>query len=179
MKIRIHNIGSIVTWSRENNKVQTLTDVELLIDGDKISDISHKIVNADQEINAEGALIIPGFIDSHTHPIFIVNRSNAFSLRVKGKTYDEIAKSGGGILASIKNVINASEEQLLEESLGKINLFLSHGTTTIEAKSGYGLTLKDEVKSLRVIKKLNEISKLEIIPTFLGAHDFPPEFQNN
>ena len=179
MKIKIYNIGSIVTWSYKNNKVQTLTNVEILIDGDKISDISHKTLDADQEINAEGALIIPGFIDSHTHPIFIGNRSNEFALRVKGKTYDEIARSGGGILASIKNVRNASEEQLFDESYGKINLFLSHGTTTIEAKSGYGLTLKDEVKSLRVIKKLNENGKLEIIPTFLGAHAVPPEFQNN
>ena len=179
MKIRIYNIGSIVTWSHKNNEVQSLTNVEILIDGDKISDISHKILDADQEIYAEGALIIPGFIDSHTHPIFIGNRSNEFALRVEGKTYDEIARSGGGILASINKVRNASEEQLIEESYGKINLFLSHGTTTIEAKSGYGLTLKDEVKSLRVIKKLNENGKLEIIPTFLGAHAVPPEFQNN
>ena len=179
MKIKIHNIGSIVTWSSNKNKVETLTDVEIMIEGNNILDVSSNIKNVDQEINAEGALIIPGFIDSHTHPIFIGNRSDEFALRVKGESYEKIANSGGGILSSITNVRNASEEQLFDESYEKVNSFLAYGTTTIEAKSGYGLTLDDEMKSLRVIKKLNEYSKLEIVPTFLGAHDFPQEFKNN
>ena len=179
MKIKIHNIGSIVTWSSNKNKVETLTDVEIMIEGHNISDVSSNIKNVDQEINADGALIIPGFIDSHTHPIFIGNRSDEFALRVKGESYEKIANSGGGILSSITNVRNASEEQLFDESYEKVNSFLAYGTTTIEAKSGYGLTLDDEMKSLRVIKKLNEYSKLEIVPTFLGAHDFPQEFKNN
>ena len=179
MKIRIYNIGSIVTWSSNKNKVETLTDVEIMIEGNNILDVSSNIKNVDQEINAEGALIIPGFIDSHTHPIFIGNRSDEFALRVKGESYEKIANSGGGILSSITNVRNASEEQLFDESYEKVNSFLAYGTTTIEAKSGYGLTLDDEMKSLRVIKKLNEYSKLEIVPTFLGAHDFPQEFKNN
>ncbi len=179
MKIKIYNIGSIVTWSSNKNKVETLTGVEIMIEGDKISDVSSNIKNVDREINAEGALIIPGFIDSHTHPIFIGNRSDEFALRVKGESYEQIANSGGGILSSITNVRNASEEQLFDESYEKVKSFLSYGTTTIEAKSGYGLTLDDEIKSLRVIKKLNEYAKLEIVPTFLGAHDFPQEFKNN
>ena len=145
MKIKIYNIGSIVTWSSNKNKVETLTGVEIMIEGDKISDVSSNIKNVDREINAEGALIIPGFIDSHTHPIFIGNRSDEFALRVKGESYEQIANSGGGILSSITNVRNASEEQLFDESYEKVKSFLSYGTTTIEAKSGYGLTLDDEI----------------------------------
>ena len=86
---------------------------------------------------------------------------------------------GGGIISSINGVRNISEEQLFEECLERVNFFLVHGTTTIEAKSGYGLSVEDELKSLRVIKRLNDSSPLDIIPTFMGAHAFPPEFKND
>ena len=100
-------------------------------------------------------------------------------MRVAGKSYEEIASSGGGIISSIQGVRNASEDQLFEECLVRVNFFLAHGTTTIEAKSGYGLTTEDELKSLRVIKRLNKKSQLDIIPTFMGAHAIPPEFKDN
>ena len=144
-----------------------------------IIQISKTVGGAEEEIDADGALITPGFVDSHTHPIFSGNRANEFGMRVSGKSYEEIASMGGGIISSINGVRNASEEQLLEECLERINFFLVHGTTTIEAKSGYGLTIEDELKSLRVIKRLNESSPLDIIPTFMGAHAFPPEFKND
>ena len=179
MKTKITNIGAITTWSPEKNNIQTLDNVEIMVENYKITEISSKIIDVDHEINAEGALIIPGFVDSHTHPIFSGNRSDEFALRIKGESYEKIAADGGGILSSITNVRNSSEEQLFDESLKNINFFLNHGTTTIEAKSGYGLTTKDEIKSLRVIQQLNEASKLEIIPTFMGAHAFPPEYENN
>ena len=100
-------------------------------------------------------------------------------MRAEGKSYEEIAERGGGIISSVNAVRNASEERLFDECLEKINFFLTHGTTTIEAKSGYGLSVEDELKSLRVLKRISEITKLDIIPTFLGAHAFPPEFRSN
>lgn len=179
MKTKITNIGSIVAWSPEEDKLLTLPNVEILVQDSTIVQISKTVGDAEEEIDADGALITPGFVDSHTHPIFSGNRANEFGMRVSGKSYEEIADRGGGIISSINGVRNASEDQLFEECLERVNFFLVHGTTTIEAKSGYGLTVEDELKSLRVIKRLNELSPLDIIPTFMGAHDFPPEFKND
>ena len=179
MKTKITNISTIYTWSPVEDKLVILSDVEILVEDSTIIQISKTVGEAEEEIDADGALITPGFVDSHTHPIFSGNRANEFGMRVSGKSYEEIASMGGGIISSINGVRNASEEQLLEECLERINFFLVHGTTTIEAKSGYGLTIEDELKSLRVIKRLNESSPLDIIPTFMGAHAFPPEFKND
>ena len=179
MKTKITNISTIYTWSPVEDKLVILSDVEILVEDSTIIQISKTVGGAEEEIDADGALITPGFVDSHTHPIFSGNRANEFGMRVSGKSYEEIASMGGGIISSINGVRNASEEQLLEECLERINFFLVHGTTTIEAKSGYGLTIEDELKSLRVIKRLNESSPLDIIPTFMGAHAFPPEFKND
>jgi len=179
MKTKITNISTISTWSPLEDKLIILSDVEILVEDSTIIQISKTVGEAEEEIDADGALITPGFVDSHTHPIFSGNRANEFGMRVSGKSYEEIASMGGGIISSINGVRNASEEQLLEECLERINFFLVHGTTTIEAKSGYGLTIEDELKSLKVIKRLNESSPLDIIPTFMGAHAFPPEFKNN
>ena len=99
-------------------------------------------------------------------------------MRIQGKTYKEIAEAGGGIRSSVRNLRNASEEQLIESALPHLDNFIKHGTTTIEAKSGYGLTLQDELKSLRVIKKLNEIHDIDLVPTFLGAHEIPDEYRD-
>jgi len=179
MKTKITNISSIVTWSPEEDELLTLPNVEIIVQDSTIVQISKTVGEAEEEIDADGALITPGFIDSHTHPIFSGNRANEFGMRVSGKSYEEIAERGGGIISSINGVRNASEDQLFEECLERVNFFLVHGTTTIEAKSGYGLTVEDELKSLRVIKRLNELSPLDIIPTFMGAHAFPPEFKND
>ena len=179
MKTKIIHIGAVTTWSSDKNQLQTIRDIEIMVKDDKISDIGQHVSGADEEIDADGALITPGFVDSHTHPIFSGNRAGEFDMRVAGKSYEEIASAGGGIISSIQGVRDASENQLFEECLERVNFFLSHGTTTIEAKSGYGLTVTDELKSLRVIKRLNEVSKLDIIPTFMGAHAFPPEYENN
>ena len=179
MKTKITNIGSIVTWSPEDKKLLILQDVEILVEDNTILQIASDVQEADEEIDADGALITPGFVDSHTHPIFSGNRANEFEMRVAGKTYEEITLIGGGIISSINGVRNTDEDQLFEECLERVNFFLAYGTTTIEAKSGYGLTTEDELKSLRVIKRLNKVSKLDIIPTFMGAHAFPPEYKDN
>jgi len=179
MKTKITNISTIHTWSPVEDKLLILSDVEILVENSTIIQISKNVGVAEEEIDADGALITSGFVDSHTHPIFSGNRANEFSMRVSGKSYEEIDSMGGGIISSINGVRNISEEQLLEECLERVNFFLVHGTTTIEAKSGYGLTVEDELKSLRVIKRLNDLSPLDIIPTFMGAHAFPPEFKND
>ena len=179
MKTKITNIATISTWSPKKNKLVSYQDVEILIDDSTIIQISNRVEDAEEEIDADGALITPGFVDSHTHPIFSGNRAGEFGMRVAGKSYEKIASSGGGIISSIKGIRDASEDQLFEECLERVNFFLAHGTTTIEAKSGYGLTVKDELKSLRIIKRLNKVSKLDIIPTFMGAHAFPPEYKDN
>jgi imidazolonepropionase len=126
-------------------------------------------------IDCRGRVVTPGFIDSHTHPVFADFRLDEYELRTEGVSYQEIAKRGGGIVSSLSGVRHASEEDLLSRSLRRLDGFLLHGTTTIEAKSGYGLTLMDEKKSLRVIRRLGELHPLDLVPTFLGAHAVPPE----
>lgn len=119
----------------------------------------------------------PGFVDSHTHPIFAGTRADEFDLRCQGKSYQEIATAGGGIRASVRQVRAATPEQLVSRAEKNCYRFLRHGTTTIEAKSGYGLSMEDELKILRAMAVLKTRSRLEIFPTFLGAHDVPDEFR--
>ncbi len=130
-------------------------------------------------IDASSKVVAPGFVDAHTHPIFFGTRENEFEQRNAGKSYADIAKAGGGIRYSVRQVRNASKEQLVEFALPHLDHFLQHGTTTIEAKSGYGLTLEDEIKSLEVIEELNHLHPIDLVPTFLGAHDIPDEHRAN
>ena len=174
MIIKIININKIETSNG------TIDNSDILVQDGIITKISPKIDEyADNIIDANQNILTPGFVDSHTHPIFINNRANEFQQRCSGKTYEQIASDGGGILSSIENLRNADEDSIFNYCLKNINKFLNNGTTTIEAKSGYGLTLDDELKSLRIIKKINNQSVLDIIPTFMGAHAFPPEYIDN
>ncbi len=120
---------------------------------------------------------LPGFVDSHTHPIFGGTRADEYDLRSQGKSYEEIAAAGGGIRASVRQLRAASPDQLADRAEIHFRQFLEHGTTTIEAKSGYGLSLEDELKTLQVLLTLHGRSRLETVPTFLGAHDVPDEFR--
>lgn len=122
------------------------------------------------------AVYLPGFIDSHTHPVYAATREDEYEMRSQGRTYQEIAALGGGIRSSVNKVRAASEELLLEKARVLEPVFLQHGTTTVEAKSGYGLTVEDELKMLRAIARLRTESLLEWVPTFLGAHAVPPEY---
>jgi len=130
-------------------------------------------------IDASHKVVMPGFVDPHTHPIFVKTRENEFEMRLQGKSYKEISQTGGGIRASIKDVREASLEKLIELGLKRINKMLEMGTTTIEAKSGYGLTTESELKMLKAIQMINEISDMDIIPTFLGAHEYPEEYKDD
>ncbi len=128
-------------------------------------------------LDARGGTLVPGFVDAHTHPVFAGTREEEFELRTAGKSYLEIAAAGGGILSSVRGVRAASPETLLELLLVRLGRFLELGTTTIEAKSGYGLSLADELKSLEVLAEARRRQPVEVVPTFLGAHEIPPEFR--
>ncbi len=136
-----------------------------------------KVDKKTKVINAEDKVVLPGFVDCHTHPVFGATREEEFELRIKGKSYEEIAQAGGGIRSSVRSVRQLSKDELIKLALPRLERFLSYGTTTIEAKSGYGLSLKDEIKILEVIKKLNQIHPMDLVPTFLGAHEIPDEYR--
>jgi len=130
------------------------------------------------ELDAAGGLVVPGFVDAHTHPVFFGTREDEFEMRVAGESYVEIAKAGGGIASSVRGVRETSKEVLLAALLTRLDRFLELGTTTIEAKTGYGLTLDDEMKCLEVISEANRMHAVDLVPTFLGAHDYPPEYRS-
>ena len=179
MNTKIVNISKIFTFSKSSKSVQSLQNHEIEIKNGKIVNIAPSIEGNFKTIDAENAIITPGFIDSHTHPIFISNRADEFEKRNLGRSYRQIENEGGGIINSVLKLRDKSEDELFELCYNRVNQFLDFGTTTIEAKSGYGLTYKDEIKSLNVIKNLNNELKLDIIPTFMGAHAVPPEYKNN
>jgi imidazolonepropionase len=138
-----------------------------------------KITDETKIIDAKDKVVLPGFVDCHTHPVFAGTREDEFEMRIKGKTYQEIAAAGGGIKSSVTDLRSKTKEELVELALPRLDRMLSYGTTTIEAKSGYGLSLEDEIKMLEVIKELNKIHSIDLIPTFLGAHEIPEEYKNN
>ncbi|MFH1231927.1 MAG: imidazolonepropionase [Planctomycetota bacterium] len=131
-------------------------------------------------IKATGKTVTPGLIDAHTHPIFMGDRADEFELKLKGATYQKIAASGGGIKSTVQKVRRASKNELKNNAQKYLKRFLSCGTTTIEAKSGYGLTTNDEIKILEVIKELSgKPIYPDMVATFLGAHEIPDEFKDN
>jgi imidazolonepropionase len=139
------------------------------------SDEIEKNVGDEEIVDAGGRVVMPGFVDAHTHLVFAGNRLDDFERRARGETYEQIAKAGGGIWSTVQNTRAASELDLLTQAKKHANWLLSCGTTTVEAKSGYGLTVEDELKLLRVMRELKEEVRLEIVPTFLGAHAVPRE----
>lgn len=128
-------------------------------------------------INADGKVVMPGFVDCHTHLIFAGSRENEFEEKIKGTSYIEILKKGGGILSTVRATRRASKKELVAQGLRRLDRMLAYGTTTAEAKSGYGLTVKDEIKSLKAIDALNRTHPIDLIPTFLGAHAIPLEYK--
>jgi imidazolonepropionase len=147
------------------------------------------LISRDCEVvDAWGRVLMPGFVDAHTHPVFAGTRVDEYELRATGATYEEIAAAGGGIRSTVRKTRAASEDDLLESASRRMRWFLRNGTTTLEGKSGYGLSLESEIKILRVIRRLNESSFTRtthslcagaprLVPTFLGAHEIPDEFR--
>jgi imidazolonepropionase len=150
----------------------------IVVDGERIvyagpeRDNPHRI---DDDFDGRGATAIPGFVDSHTHIPFAGFRESEFNRRLQGETYAEIAASGGGIASTVRHTRAATEEELAANVYARTATMARYGTTTAEAKSGYGLNVEDELKQLRAIRRVRSRSPVRLVPTCLAAHDFPPE----
>jgi len=178
----ITNIAELLTVD-ENGSLETQNEMEVSISDGKISSVE-KNGTADSSgemevVDAKDSLVTAGLVDPHTHLIFYGTREDEFQMRNQGVTYMEISEAGGGIRKSVRMLREADEDMLVENALPHLKTMLEHGTTTVEAKSGYGLSLKDEIKSLRAIKRLNEMQPVSIVATFLGAHEIPDEYRDN
>ncbi len=146
-------------------RVGTRDEIEPLIDG------------GCEVLDADGRVVAPGFVDAHAHPVFAGDRADEFEKRAAGVSYQEIAAAGGGIRSTVRRTRAATEDELFASALRRESWFLRTGTTTVEAKSGYGLSSEDEVKMLRVVRRLNLEGRLSYVPTFLGAHEVPDEYR--
>jgi imidazolonepropionase len=165
-------------------QLSIIEDGAMLVRGEQIEAVGRRreieslLTGNCEVIDAGQRVVMPGFVDAHTHPVFAGIRANEFEQRSSGATYREIAARGGGIRFTVRATRNASLNDLVRAGKRYAQWFLRCGTTTIEAKSGYGLTIEDELKILRAIKQLNEETPLRYIPTFLGAHDIPTEYKS-
>lgn len=168
----------------DQSKISVIKNGAIAISQGKIVAVgeSQKIkqqFEAKHVISAKGRSVIPGFVDPHTHLVYAGCRHEEFELRLRGVPYVEILKKGGGIIETVRKTRNASEDELFDLASQRIVDFIAHGTTTVEIKSGYGLSYEDELKMLRVIARLSKETELDIVPTFLGMHAVPPEFREN
>lgn len=132
-----------------------------------------------ETLDATGLTALPGFVDPHTHLPFAGSREEEFALRLQGYTYQQLAQKGMGIQTSVRETRRASREELVLLCLHRLDSMLLHGTTTVEAKSGYGLNRKDEIKQLEAIRKADALHPVDVIPTFMGAHEVPPEYRSD
>jgi imidazolonepropionase len=169
--------------------INTISNAYLLIEENKISDFGSMSklpqkfaasLHSDTEVtDASGRFVFPSFCDSHTHLVYAGSREQEFTDKIKGLSYEEIARRGGGILNSAKKLHETSEDDLYFQSMERISEIIGFGTGAVEIKSGYGLNLKDELKMLRVIKRIKESAPIEVKATFLGAHAVPDEYKSN
>lgn len=184
----VTNIGCLQTpvgsYSHKGSKQginEKYADVEVVIEDGLIKEIcasgKSNPADFDQVIDAEGKLVTPGLVDGHTHLIFGGYRQHELAMKIAGAGYLDILRAGGGILDTVRKTRDASEEELYDKSMSFLDEMLSMGITTCEVKSGYGLTKDSELKMLRVIKSMNENHKMDVVPTFMGAHAIPPEYE--
>jgi imidazolonepropionase len=175
--------GSAPRRGREQTDVGLLRNAVIAAQDGAIVYVGHdadsvELVAGGVRIDASGCVVVPGFVDPHTHIVYAGDRRNELQRRLAGATYAEIAAEGGGILSTVAATRAASAEELLASARGRLDEMLACGTTTCEAKSGYGLTTESELKQLRVIHALDRSHPIDIVPTFLGAHDVPPEYRD-
>jgi imidazolonepropionase len=161
-----------------------IRDAAVAVEGDRIvwagpMDDLPPAYRSHPERNAEGRLVTPGLIDCHTHAVFAGHRAVEFELRLKGASYEEIARAGGGILSTVNATRAASEEELLRLALPRVDQLIASGATTVEVKSGYGLSIADELKMLRVARRIGQSRAVSVRTTHLAAHAVPPEFKGN
>jgi len=140
------------------------------------SDLERRFGDAERVIDAKGSVVMPGFVDPHTHPVFGATREREFDMRLRGKSYVEITRAGGGIFSSVRSLRGTEDVELNTLVRERCDRFIALGTTTIEAKSGYGLNRKDELRALEIIAAQNREHPLDLVPTFLGAHQMPEEY---
>lgn len=175
--------AQIVTCETADERCVRTAD-SLLVEGGRIAaigpttELQARWPNA-ARVECGGGVLTPGLVDSHTHAVFGRWRAEEYALRSRGVPYMEIARQGGGINASVRDLRARSEDELTALTRERLRELLRQGATTVEVKSGYGLTTEDELKSLRVVKRLAEEGPLDLVPTFLGAHEFPPEYRTN
>jgi imidazolonepropionase len=189
----IVNADELVTLAGDNQKPRTgkqMREIGIIRNGGlavkdgrivavgKTPDVT-KSFKAENVVSANGKIVLPGFVDPHTHLVFAGSREDEFQMHVEGASYMEILKAGGGILRTVRDTRKASLEKLVDYGTETLDTMIEHGTTTVEAKSGYGLTTKDELKMLQAIQRLNQLHSVDVVPTFLGAHAIPPEFSND
>jgi len=173
--IILKNIGCLVTANADG--VASFENTSILIENGKIAAIGDR--QSENAIDCGGKMVTCGFVDSHTHPVFLDNRDEEYAMRLAGVTYEKIAEKGGGIVSSVEGVRNASEDELIDKVSQRMDRFIAGGTTTIEAKSGYGLDTESELKSLSVIHKVHKSHAIDLIPTFMGGHAFPQEYSDD
>lgn len=175
---------------KEMSELPCIEDAWLLLEGDRISaygqmkDLDAESAGkmqsaADEVIDATGRMVFPSYCDSHTHLVYAGSREMEFMDKLRGLSYQEIARRGGGILNSVALLHRTSEDDLLEQALGRAREIIATGTGAVEIKSGYGLTVEDEIKMLRVAKRIGEKTPLEVRTTFLGAHAVPERYKGN
>lgn len=180
--IQVRPEGISKVSGEEMKTLPTIKDAWLLVKDGKIADYGEMKDYPEttaEEIDCTGKMILPSWVDSHTHLVYAGNREQEFVDRINGMTYEEIANRGGGIVNSAKKLQNTSEEELYKQTETRLKEVMSLGTGALEIKSGYGLTIDAEMKMLRVIKKLKENYPVAIKSTFLGLHAIPPEYKND
>lgn len=184
--LQIREEGELKVSGAEMSVLPQIQDAWLLTDGDRIVDYGEmnscdralkQLADDATVIDASRKMLMPAFCDSHTHLVYPASREIEYIDKIKGLSYEEIAKRGGGILNSARKMNETSEEELVESAMCRLNEIMAQGTGAVEIKSGYGLNLENELKMLRVIARLKERSPLNIVSTFLGAHAIPMEYK--
>ncbi len=187
--VQIEETPKLFRAGKEMSELGTLYDAFMVAEDGIITDygsmkeLGEKAIISDSDqtilIDATGKMVFPSFCDSHTHIVYAGSREQEFVDKINGLTYEEIAKRGGGILNSSKILHETNEDELYRQSMVRVNEIIRSGTGAVEIKSGYGLNLEDELKMLRVIKRISETSPIEVRSTFLGAHAVPEEFRDD
>ncbi|KQU25028.1 imidazolonepropionase [Bacillus sp. Leaf13] len=186
------NLATLATVKKGPRSKEAMSDLGLIEDGSlwmengliqavgttkEIEELYADRLHEAEVFDASGYLVTPGLVDPHTHVVYGGSRASEFEMRLEGATYMDIMNAGGGIHATTRMTREASEEELMEQTIRRLDSFLAHGVTTVEGKSGYGMNLETELKQLRVMKKLQEKHPIDLVPTFMGAHAVPKEFK--
>ncbi len=183
LPVRVWTNARLATLDPRRSGLGIVEDAALVVRDGRIAyagpaaDLPSALLTSSDVVDCEGRWITPGLVDCHTHLVHAGNRANEFQMRLAGASYDEIARAGGGIVSSVGKVRAASEDDLVLESLPRLDALLAEGVTTIEIKSGYGLTIDDELKMLRAARRLASLRRVSITTTYLGAHATPADYR--